>query len=105
MTQFGGLLPACFTSVGGGLREQREGVGEGAHTADSWAGGRVDGGRRTDRGGGAGAWGRTGYRGAAGHREEPVVDRGVGACREGRCAGTVRRGVRVPADGAVFLVV
>ena len=35
----------------------------------------------------AGARGRTGHRGAAGHREEPVVDRGLGARREGRgCA-------------------
>ena len=36
---------------GGGSRERRGGVGEGAHTADSWAGARGEGDRRVDRGG------------------------------------------------------
>ena len=44
--------------MGGGSREHRGGVGEGAHTADSWAGGRAEGDRRADRGGRSGARGR-----------------------------------------------
>src|SRR5258708_35479983 len=64
-------------------------------TADSGAGGRVEGDRRVGGGAGAGAWGGAGHRGPGGPRGEAGGWRGGGGGRRGRwgrrCRGRVRR--------------